>query len=583
MCSLLSSFMRYTPFLIFPSFCLFFVGTVYAYEDCTPYLTDAQSYSSCLTRVSAQLQSAADTFNVGYLAYNAGRYADAISAYQQYLRINTDPNDANHKSAENNLKVSYEALGTAYFARQDWSDAIGAFRSAVAIDPTDYEALTSLAAASYNDGNYADAVTYYQQAHDHAATQTEADTAIRMLSYAQAQAGIADAKKNAPTNDPLSYLQYVLPMLHIPEAWTKVTNSREVIVAVIDDGININHPDLAANIWTDPNAPYGSSKIKNFTGDNLPDNLPTGSHGTMVAGIIGATANNNLGVAGIAKNVKIMPLRVFGKEEESTPQSIIDAMDYAIDHGANIINISIGSSQFEYVPDFDAVLQRAYAHGVVVVVAGGNGDMLARSNSGVDTTNNPLSPVCNNHTNKKSVIGVGALDRSGQKAPWSDYGDCIGFFAPGVDIVSTSVPAYDTGAVVSPGYSQASGTSFSAPIVAGIVALGYNQYGPVAPGIVYDALASSVSSDGSGNTILNASLYIDTLGRMIHEQMLRTKTDAWFSRAKLKLRTMPSATRHDILSGIRTQLISMRGRYTGDKKYILNYILALVNAELTRK
>ncbi len=575
--------MRHTLSFLFLSSFLLSVGTVHAYEDCTPYLTDAQGYSSCLARVSAQLQSASQIFNVGYLAYDAGRYTDAIFAYQQYLQINTDPNDTNHKSAENNLKVSYEALGTAYFARQDWSDAIGAFRSAVAIDPTDYGALTSLAAASYNAGNYTDAVTYYQQAHDHAATQTEADTAIRMLSYAQAQAGVADAKKNAPTNDPLSYLQYALPMLHIPEAWAKVTGSREVIVAVIDDGVNINHPDLAANIWTDPNAPYGSSKIKNFTGDNLPDNLPTGSHGTMVAGIIGAITNNNLGIAGIAKNVKIMPLRVFGKEEESTAQSIIDAIDYAIDHGANIINISIGSSQFEYVPDFDAVLQRAYVHGVVVVVAGGNGDMLAQSNSGVDTTNNPLSPVCNNHTNKKSIIGVGALDQSGQKASWSDYGDCIGFFAPGVDIVSTSVPAYDTGTVVSPGYSQASGTSFSAPIVAGIVALGYNQYGPVAPGIVYDTLASSVSPDGSGSTILDASLYIDTLGRMIHEQTLRTKVDVWFSRAKLKLRTMPSAARLGVLSDMRTQLLSMRGHYVGDKKYILGYLLTLVNAELTRR
>ena len=80
--------------------------------------------------------------------------------------------------------------------------------------------------------------------------------------------------------------------LSVPEAWKKVNKSKEVIVAVIDDGININHPDLTDHIWASSDATYGSSKIKNFVGDDVPDNFPTGEHGTMISGIIAATINN---------------------------------------------------------------------------------------------------------------------------------------------------------------------------------------------------------------------------------------------------------------------------------------------------
>lgn len=130
-------------------------------------------------------------------------------------------------------------------------------------------------------------------------------------------------------------------MLNIPAAWSKVTNSKEVIVAVIDDGINISHPDLSGKIWVKTNAIYGASKIIDFVGDKIGDNKPTGQHGTMIAGIIGANTNNNEGIAGIAKNVKFMPLRVFGFDEVAKEENIIRALNFAIDNGANIINLSL--------------------------------------------------------------------------------------------------------------------------------------------------------------------------------------------------------------------------------------------------
>jgi subtilisin family serine protease len=84
--------------------------------------------------------------------------------------------------------------------------------------------------------------------------------------------------ETSATNDPFSYMQYYLDVLNIPEAWKQISVSKEVIVAVIDDGVNINHPDLTGSIWVDPGAKYGSSKIKNFAGDEIPDNFPTGEH-----------------------------------------------------------------------------------------------------------------------------------------------------------------------------------------------------------------------------------------------------------------------------------------------------------------
>ena len=88
------------------------------------------------------------------------------------------------------------------------------------------------------------------------------------------------------TNDTFFPLQHYLEALNVPAAWNKVHKSNTVIVAVIDDGVNINHPDLTNSIWIEKGSAYGSNKIKDFAGDDVPNNFPTGRHGTMVAGII---------------------------------------------------------------------------------------------------------------------------------------------------------------------------------------------------------------------------------------------------------------------------------------------------------
>lgn len=329
------------------------------------------------------------------------------------------------------------------------------------------------------------------------------------------------------TNDTFYHLQHYLNALNIPEAWNNVNNKNKVIVAVIDDGVNINHPDLTNNIWVEKGASYGSSKIKNFTWDDLPDNFPTGKHGTMVSGIIGATTNNSIWIAGIAKNVEIMPLRVFDVKGEAKGSSVINAIYYAMNNKANIINLSLWQNQFVYSTEYDNVIKMAYEKGIVVVIAWGNGDVLSLRNSGINTTVNPVSPVCNNSWKQVYSIGVWSLNRLWDRARWSNYGSCISIFAPGENIFSTSVAVFNKEYGVD--YDTDSGTSFSAPMISGIIALGFNEFGYVPPDIVYESLKDSLTMNPAGNNVIDAARYI---------QILRTKKSIIRER---QISTSPSA------------------------------------------
>lgn len=328
-------------------------------------------------------------------------------------------------------------------------------------------------------------------------------------------------------NDTFYNLQYYLDALNVPEAWNKVNKNNKVVVAVIDDGININHPDLTNNIWIETWSSYGSNKIKNFAWDEIPDNLPTGKHGTMVAGIIWATSNNGLWIAGIAKNVEIMPLRVFDFQWNAKTSSILNAIYYAINKKANIINLSLGQTQFAYTREYDDIMRLAYENGVVVIIASGNGDVLSKRNSWINTTVNPLSPVCNNSWSKKYSIGVGSLTQSGDPARWSNYGSCVSVFAPGENIFSTSIAVFNKEYGVD--YDTDSGTSFSAPMVTGIVALWFNQFWYVPPDIVYETLKESLVLNSKGVYTLNAEKYIEVLSSK--ESIIREK-QALFSLSK---------------------------------------------------
>jgi subtilisin family serine protease len=245
-----------------------------------------------------------------------------------------------------------------------------------------------------------------------------------------------------------------------PEAWRITTGRPSVIVAVIDSGIDLNHPDLAAAIWTNPNEVAGNGIDDdgdglvddvhgwNFINDtaNVQDDL---GHGTHVSGTIGAIGNNGIGVVGVATGVTIMPLKFIGPDGNGSIDDAVRAIYYAVDHGARVINASWGGSN--YSPTLDAAIRYASAHDVVFVTASGN--------EGIDNDQARNYPALERLPN---VLSVAAVDATGRLAPFSNYGiKTVDLAAPGVKIRSTIPGGYDT-------YT---GTSMASPHVTGVVAL----------------------------------------------------------------------------------------------------------------
>lgn len=273
------------------------------------------------------------------------------------------------------------------------------------------------------------------------------------------------------SQDPFSKYQWYYDNLSMKDAWGVTEGSSNVVVAVIDSGVNTNHEDLAGNIWKNTREIPGNGidDDKNgFVDDingwdfvrNSNDMTPKSYHGTMVASVIAAKKDNGVGMAGVAPNVKIMPLNVMaealGPASESTYIDVdasIKAIKYAVDNGAQIINLSFGGP---YTETFKSALQYAYDNNVLVVAAAGN--------EGVNLASTKMSPVCNDIA-KNEVMGIAALTKDFTKASFSNYGNCIDASLPGTTIV---VGNTDT---TGDKYSLADGTSFSAPLFSGMAAL----------------------------------------------------------------------------------------------------------------
>jgi subtilisin family serine protease len=244
---------------------------------------------------------------------------------------------------------------------------------------------------------------------------------------------LAEATQANDPNDPRYPEQWGLPVVGLPEAWTAVPEGRTVIVAVIDSGICVNHPDLVGRVL--PGYDFVQS-------DNDPSDVF--GHGCSVAGVIAANSNNAEGIAGIAPNVQIMPLRVLDETGIGNYSSIAAAIIYAADNDADIINLSLAGPTYSQIMA-DAVAY-AISRGVVIIAAAGN--------QGRERAYYPAA--------FPSVIAVGSIDPDLQRSAFSNYGAEIDIWAPGRDILTiTNDGSYDF----------ESGTSFAAPIVSGIVAM----------------------------------------------------------------------------------------------------------------
>ncbi len=248
------------------------------------------------------------------------------------------------------------------------------------------------------------------------------------------------------------------------KAWAKTQGSAEVVVAVLDTGVDYTHKDLAENMWIRPanlpqyvDAELGTvNDLRGFDANvNAADPMDDNGHGTHVAGIIGAEGNNAEGISGINWNVKIMPLKFLGRGGFGNVNDAIESINYAIDRKKNgvnlrVINASWGSTQRSKA--LEDAIRAAGEAGILFVAAAGN-----------SSTDNDRRAHYPSNYDLPNMLSVAALDRSDALASFSNYGaKTVHVAAPGREITSTWLGDQ---------YREASGTSMAAPQVAGIAAL----------------------------------------------------------------------------------------------------------------
>jgi subtilisin-like proprotein convertase family protein len=276
---------------------------------------------------------------------------------------------------------------------------------------------------------------------------------------------------NIIPNDPSYGQLYGMNKIGAPSAWDTTTGSGNMVIAVIDTGVDYTHPDLAANMWKNPGEIVGNGIDDDSNGfiddiygydfannDNNP--IDDHGHGTHVAGTIGAVGNNAVGVAGVNWNVKIMALKFLTATGSGSLSNAIKCLNYAVANGAKISNNSWGGGGYDGA--MFAALQNAQSNGHIFVAAAGN-----------NGTNNDTTAFYPANYNLDNVVSVAATDANDNRASFSNYGaTTVDLGAPGVSIYST----YKNG-----GYASLSGTSMASPHVAGALALVWDKY----PGLTY--------------------------------------------------------------------------------------------------
>src|SRR5258708_1096605 len=261
------------------------------------------------------------------------------------------------------------------------------------------------------------------------------------------------------TTDPTAEdKQWYLPKTHVPEAWGYTKGSSTVAVAVIDTGIHAGHIELNdGRVGEGYNAIKKEAIAHNFNAD---DN----GHGTAVAGVLGAIQNNGKGIEGIDWDVRLMGIKAIGAEGRGGTCAGDLGIVWAADHGANIINLSLGGPGFGPDMTLSNAITYAYNKGVLLVAAAGN-DL---ADHGLNLDSNPIYPVCADN-GQNMILGVAATDINDQKASFSNFGSlCIDIAAPGKRIVTTAyLPSDPSNNILIYG----SGSSLATPIVSGIAAL----------------------------------------------------------------------------------------------------------------
>lgn len=258
-------------------------------------------------------------------------------------------------------------------------------------------------------------------------------------------------------NDPSLASQWHLSKINAAGAWDYFSTGSTAVVAVVDDAVERTHPDLNPNIWVNTKEIFGNGLDDDGNGyvddmngwdladnDNNPDPPTTEySHGTHVAGIVGAATNNSVGISSIGYSVKLMCIKASGANPGSISHGY-SGIIYAANNGANVINCSWGSSSSSSTGQ--EVIDYAISKGCIMVIAAGN-----------DNSNSFFFPAAYN-----GVISVASTDINDNKSGFSNYGDWVKISAPGSNILST---------IPFGGYGAKQGTSMASPLVAGLVGL----------------------------------------------------------------------------------------------------------------
>ncbi len=305
-------------------------------------------------------------------------------------------------------------------------------------------------------------------------------------------------------NDSLYHDQWYHSQIQAVESWERYVANDEIILAIIDTGIDYQHPDLQGSLWINTqedlngNGEIDSGDINNLDDDGNgyvddvigwdftdaprfadggdysdPDNDPmdeySGGHGTRIAGIIAAQTSNSRGIAALTPGARVMNLRAGTASGFLEEDDVARAVLYAINNGVRVINMSFGDVVVSrFLKD---VIEYAYSEGVVIIASAGN--------SGTDVTHYPSGLA--------ETISVGASDKSDQIAGFSNWGHTLDLVAPGVEIISPRAGG---------GYEMASGTSFSAPIVTATAGLLLSNNPEYSPEQIRNLLKTSVNDIG---------------------------------------------------------------------------------------
>ncbi|MCI0585738.1 MAG: S8 family serine peptidase [Planctomycetes bacterium] len=326
--------------------------------------------------------------------------------------------------------------------------------------------------------------------------------------------------------------------LHAEPAWDLTTGRSDVVIAMVDSGIDLDHPDLAANIWTNPGEVPGNGVDDDGNGfaddmngwdfrgdDNNPnpdlgdgiDNDGVGGpdsntfHGTFSASCAGAVSNNGVGAAGAAWGCRLMAVKIFTDDGGAFVSDIADAITYAAANGAEVINMSFGGG---FSSTVQTAVNFAWSQGAVQCASAGNGNS--------SSTQFPASlahVISVGASDSGSIFGGGSGDIDG-RASFSQFGtSAVDVVAPGDDLVGAAVLSVADGNPGAPAYFIASGTSFSCPLVSGLAALVISRARDLASTIDNDSVetilqTTAVDMPDDPNDVPNAGAAWDNHGRV---------------------------------------------------------------------